>query len=457
MKILFTIAQIDFADHIALAYLSAIARELDCRTYLCVLDRQNLLDMVQKLKPDVVAYSANIIGFEPIIKAHHEAKAECDFISILGGPQATFSPDSFEKSGVDAYCIGEGEYAFRDFLLCIKEKKSFDNIPNLITKKGRNGVRPLIRDINDLPFPDRDLTIENTFLKDTPKKTFYATRGCPYKCSYCCNSAYHALYRGKGPFLRRFSVERIIREIEYVKNNYRMDFIKFGDDCFALKADNWLEEFAEKYTTRVGIPFNCFLRIDTIDDALLKLLRNAGCHSVHLSVDSTSRHVREKILKRHMKDINIKNTLLKIRKYGINTWVNYMLAAPGATLNDDIESIWMSKKGKVTYPSYSTTVPTSGTELYDYCIDNNLIDVSNHKSDMAGCTQKSALLCFDEKQKNIRYNIYLVGALISKLPFPLDHVAVMLIKVIYPNRFFLYLRQKLYQYYIENKIFKLPL
>jgi hypothetical protein len=133
------------------------------------------------------------------------------------------------------------------------------------------------------------------------------------------------------------------------------------------------------------------------------------------------------------------------------------LAAPGATLNDDIESIWMSKKGKVTYPSYSTTVPTSGTELYDYCIDNNLIDVSNHKSDMAGCTQKSALLCFDEKQKNIRYNIYLVGALISKLPFPLDHVAVMLIKVIYPNRFFLYLRQKLYQYYIENKIFKLPL
>lgn len=333
MKVIFTIAQIDFADHIAVAYLSAIAKQLDFTTYLCVLDKQNLSETVAEIRPDVVAYSANIIGFSDILHAHQAALAKHTFYSILGGPQATFSPETFEESGMDAYCIGEGEYAFQDFLTCIQKQRAFDHVPNIITRTKHNPVRPLINNLDELPFPDRDLTLSNTYLKNAPKKTFYATRGCPYKCSYCCNNLYHNLYRGKGLFVRRFSVERIIQEIEYVRNRYRTDFIKFGDDCFALKADQWLEEFAEKYSCRIKIPFNCYLRVDTIDDQLLKLLRKSGCYSVHLSVDSTSMHVREKILKRNMENKNIEEILNNIRSHGINTWVNYMLAAPESTVD----------------------------------------------------------------------------------------------------------------------------
>lgn len=56
-----------------------------------------------------------------------------------------------------------------------------------------------------------------------------------------------------------------------------MDFVKFGDDLFAAKTDDWMEEFVEKYSKRIGIPFNCFLRFDTVEDELLKLLKKAGC------------------------------------------------------------------------------------------------------------------------------------------------------------------------------------
>ncbi len=456
MKILFVIDQLDFADHIALSYLSAIARQLGHSTNVCVLGDDNFLQILESVKPDVVAYSVNVLGFSAVVDAHKAARDKHKFISIMGGPQATFTPETFGESGMDAYCVGEGEYAFRDFLVSIENGEPYDDIPNLITKKAVNPVRPLIRNLDELPTADRDLVLANSFLKDVPKKTFYATRGCPFKCAYCCNNYYHRLYKGKGPIVRRFSVERIIREIEDVKSKYRMDFVKFGDDLFAAKADEWLEEFTDKYSKRIGIPFNCFLRLDIVDDKLLTLLKKAGCFSVHLSLDSTSEHVREKILKRQMRKANIIGNLRKIREYGINTWVNYMLAVPESTLADDLDTITVSKKGKVTYPNYTTAVPTEGTELYDYCVERGFIDPSSYQGDMTGCVEKSALSCFDDKEKDIRYNIYLTGALIAKLPFPFDRLAIWLIKIVPPNNILKKMRKLMYEYYIANKIFKFP-
>ena len=453
MKILFVIHQLDYADHIAISYLSSIAKELSHSTFFCCLDSHDLNCCITQIKPDIVAYSANIFGFPAIVEAHKQAVRLHPFISIMGGPQPTFSPETFMESSMDAYCMGEGEYAFRDFLQKTEAHESFDDIENLITKNKTNAIRPLIKNLDEIPLADRDLVLSNSFLKNTPKKTFYATRGCPFQCTYCCNNYYQRLYAGKGPAVRRFSVERIIQEIEDVKSKYRMEFVKFGDDLFAMQADDWLEEFSDKYASRIGLPFNCYLRFDRIDDGLLKVLKKAGCHSVHLSVDSTSKHIRDQILKRKMKDVDIVGNLRKIREYGIHTWVNYMLAVPESTLQDDLDSIEMSKKGKVTYPAFTTTTPIKGTELYTYCAEKKIIDPLLHKSDMSGCSQKSTLSCFSEKEKNIRYNIFLLGAVIAKLPWPFHKLAILGIKHIAPNVVFKRIRQYVYEYYITKKIF----
>ena len=455
MKILFVIHQLGFADHISISYLSAIAKQSGHSTYFCVLDDNDFLGTVGRIKPEVIAYSVNILGYEETVEANRQAQKIHEFVSIMGGPQATFSPETFEQSGMDAYCVGEGEYAFRDFLERVGRNEPYDCLANLITEKGANPVRPLISNLDELPTADRDLVLSNSYLRDTPKKTFYATRGCPFKCAYCCNNYYHQLYKGKGPVVRRFSVERIIREIEDVKSKYRMQFVKFGDDLFATKANQWLEEFVDAYSQRVAVPFNCYLRLDILDDELLALLRKAGCFSVHLSLDSTSQHVRQDVLRRQMRNVDVVENLKKVRRHGINTWVNYMLAAPESTMQDDLNTITVSRKGKVTYPHYTTAVPTKGTQLYDYCVERNLIDPSTYQGDMTGCSEKSALSCFDEHEKNVRHNIYSLGAVIAKLPFPLDKVAVWMIKVVPPNRFFTKIRSLVYSYYIRHKIFKL--
>ena len=320
MKILFVIQQLDFADHIALSYLSAIAKQQNHSTYFCSLRSQNLNEIINDVKPNIIAYSANILGFKELVKANEEAKKIHKFISIMGGPQPTFSPETFEESGVDAYCIGEGEYAFRDFLDRISKNLSYDDVENLITKKKRNSVRNLISNLDELPVADRDLVLSNSYLKETPKKTFYTTRGCYFSCNYCCNSFFKELYRGKGNIVRRFSVERIIKEMEYVQSKYIMDFVKIGDDLFTFQVDDWLKEFVEKYSSRINKPFNCFLRIDRVNDELLALLKKAGCFSVNLSVDSISHYIREKILNRDMRNVDITTELKRIHGFGINTF-----------------------------------------------------------------------------------------------------------------------------------------
>lgn len=250
-------------------------------------------------------------------------------------------------------------------------------------------------------------------------------------------------------------MENLLKEIEYVKSRYTMNFVKFGDDCFALRSDEWLMQFAEEYPKRIGIPFNCFLRLDTVTEDLIQTLKRAGCHSVHLSLDSASQTVREKVLGRNFRNIDVVATLKLFDQYGIKTWLNFMLAAPDSTFEDDLESIKICRSVHVSYPAYSTTVPMEGTTLYQDCLVRGLIDPATHHSDMAGCSQESGLLCFTKKDKRRRYNIYLLGAAVSKLPSPFYQLGMFAIKHIPPNPLFHLIRDKLYTHYIENVIFAL--
>lgn len=455
MRILFVIYRLDYADHVSIGYLSAVAKNLGHQTWFCNLSTDDLVDTVGVIRPDIVAYSTNVFGFDALCAAHKKARARYKFISIMGGPHVTFFPDTFPSSGADYHCMGEGEGAFHDFLVAIAAGKSCSEIPNLVGDGFRNPVRPTI-DLDTLPLPDRSITLDHTFLRDTPKKTFYASRGCPFQCTYCCIDIYNNMYRGKGKTFRRFSVERLLTEVESVGRDYRMEFVKFGDDLFAPKADAWLEEFAVKYRKRVGKPFNCYLRFDTVDKDLVDLLVHAGCHSVHLSVDSSSDHIREAVLGRRMrKGVDIPARLKMIRDSGIETWVNYMLAAPESTVEMDLETIQISTQGRVSYPAYSITVPMEGTALYGRAVSHGLIDPGRHRSDMTGCHEKSSLNSFTDREKSIQLNIYLLGALIAKLPVPLQRLAIAMIKVVPPNPFFRFLRQRFYQYSIENVIFRL--
>jgi len=116
MKVLFVIDTLDYADQIAIAYLGAVAKQHHHETKFCTLASGNFLRFVLDWGPDVIAYSVNVMSYDNIVRMNAMARLVRNFIAIMGGPQPTYSPETFIQSGMDAYCVGEGEGAFGEFL-----------------------------------------------------------------------------------------------------------------------------------------------------------------------------------------------------------------------------------------------------------------------------------------------------------------------------------------------------
>ena len=451
MRILFVINELGLMDPVGVACLSGVARDLGHERFLCILQQHDITKRISEVKPDLIAYSLNSCEADNVFKIHKEKVKSTGIFSIMGGPHPTFYPNTIEESGADAYCIGEGELAFAEILQALEKGLRIDDIQNICTKKKCNPLHNLT-DLDTLPMPDRDLVLGNTFLADFHRKTFFTSRGCPFNCTYCFNPAFRKMYKGKGEWCRRFSVDRVIREIKDIRAKYELEFVKFDDDIFAMKADSWLEEFSDKYSKEIGLPFNCLVRLEHASDAVLKLLAKAGCYSITTSVDSASERIRREVLRRSMLKSNdeLIESLLRIRKHNINVFVNYITAIPTSTERDEIDTIRINKTGRVVYANYTTLVPFHGTEIWQYCKDLKLYD---GKTIPKSLMKPSMLKGFSQRQRRIQRNVLLLGAYGSVMPNWLIKPFIKIITYMPPNPIFIMLYSLLKSRQMGTKIY----
>jgi radical SAM superfamily enzyme YgiQ (UPF0313 family) len=242
--------------------------------------------LLKKNPPAVIAYNTPTVFARAFLELNKRLKKEFQFFAVFGGPHPTFFPEMIEENGVDGICRGEGEYPFLELLENLSSGRSVTKITNWWIKEDgkihKNPVRHLIQDLAQLPLPDHDL-----FRKAIPHSIWYApvmtSRGCPYNCTYCFNHVYKGLYRDKGKYVRRRSVENVLEELREIKKNKCYKFIKFGDDIFTLSPD-WLEEFCPRYREEIGLPFSCLVRANHINPKIVRLLKDAGCHRMTLGM-----------------------------------------------------------------------------------------------------------------------------------------------------------------------------
>ncbi|MCJ7653279.1 MAG: hypothetical protein MUO75_06225, partial [Actinobacteria bacterium] len=120
-------------------------------------------------------------------------------------PHASLNPDDCLKSSFDAVCIGEGEYPTLELVEHLERGLSPTGIPNLYLKRGenieRNPTRPFLRDLEGLPFPDRDMWVP-WVANPLSRPSVLVGRGCPFQCTYCCNHALGRLAEGRYVRLR---------------------------------------------------------------------------------------------------------------------------------------------------------------------------------------------------------------------------------------------------------------
>lgn len=391
MKILFIHKEEDPIDPMQIELLSALAKREGHETFLNILQHKNLADDLRKIQPDIVAYTGKTGEHKTLFKANRFIKEIYGdkIFTIMGGPHPTFNHSGIqlygetdeefadfrkrrstlkthadmqrhvvtEKSSLDALCIGEGDDAWPELLRALSSKQSLDDLSNIITRSNRKKYpEPVFRerriDLDDLPYYDRQLVYDKTFLRSFPMRSFMSSRGCPFRCTYCFNYDWNKIYRDAGKMKKlhnRYSVDRLIAEIQdwrglEEKRGYaRTQFIKFYDDMFEFRVTPWLEEFAEKFPKEVGLPFFCLVRCDVfcreekngvvkVNEDLLCLLKKAGLQSISMSIEAGNNFIRENILVRDMTEKEIRTAFALMKKHKIGTFANTILGIPAPVI-----------------------------------------------------------------------------------------------------------------------------
>ena len=126
MKILFIVKTIDFIDPQGIMLLSALAKEKGHNTFLGILSREDILQKIVDIRPEVIAYSAGTGEHKYYLKLNKIIKEKFpEIFTIMGGSHPTFYPECIDKSSLDAICIGEGDEAFIDVLSAIEKERIF--------------------------------------------------------------------------------------------------------------------------------------------------------------------------------------------------------------------------------------------------------------------------------------------------------------------------------------------
>jgi len=232
-----------------------------------------------------------------------------------------------------------------------------DNIPNIVT---RNNMHHVLNDnilnpkfmrgrktnLDDLPFLDRGLVYDNTEFRYRFKRTIMASRGCLFRCTYCFEHQWNDMYqkvKDAGMIRQFYSVDRLLSELEEVKNSYDTRFIKFYDDVFPpfpnRKEREWHQKFCEEYPKRIGLPFHVLTRCDLVVNLLenhgvdiLADLKKAGMASVTMSVESGNQFIRDHIIMRDMTRADMEKAFSHAWKIGLPTFPNTILGIPAPIL-----------------------------------------------------------------------------------------------------------------------------
>jgi len=359
--------------------------QIDCMLITSQEEYDSVFKKIEELQPDIIGFSTVSSQFHFVKELAELIKKNYpDIIIVCGGVHPTINPYCIkEAKGIDAVFVGESEGAFRDFLDCVSQKKSFKNINNIAYRSNGgvviNPLNSLILDLDELPYSDRDNIYFEQSLKAIGFASFYFSRGCPYLCSYCSNHAIAKSYGLERNNTRYRSPESCIWEIEEVIRKYHVKQISIGDDTFGLNK-KWRKEFLRKYKERIGLPFYCLLRANIVDEEFVKLIKEAGCFKVLIGVESGNEYVRNEIMKRHMTNEEIIRAFDLLRKYRIEATALNIIGVPGETEEMIWDTIRLNRRINPKYSGVNIFYPYKGTELGDYCFEHNLVDEERFKN-----------------------------------------------------------------------------
>ncbi|OGX38121.1 MAG: hypothetical protein A3G91_06375 [Omnitrophica WOR_2 bacterium RIFCSPLOWO2_12_FULL_50_9] len=300
-------------------------------------DRKDVIATIERQQPDVLAFSPLTATYQWMLGIAQEVKELLPDVQVIfGGVHTSAVPDSvLAQSCVDYVCIGEGDRAFQMILKAIEEGGPAGPIVNTRYKlpDGRIVQGPqsgFIQDLDALPIFDKPLWEEHIRIGDW--YLTMASRGCPYRCTFCFNNFFARLPQEEsGRYVRHRSVSHVLGELCAAKRRYKLRFIEFEDDVFTVDK-KWVKEFLSRYKKEIGVPFQCLTHPQYMDEELARWLSEAGCRYVQMGIQSLDEEFKYRVIKRYERNTQIERALEAMRKYNLRPKVDHMFGLPGEPL-----------------------------------------------------------------------------------------------------------------------------
>ena len=327
-------------------------------------------------KPESIAIYTNLMTKLNVIKLMKFIRKEDELNStkiILGGPDVSYNYEKYLNAGADYIVIGEGEETMLELVKSIVSNDNCHEIDGIAFKNEKeffkNKPRQKIKNVDDLPQPDREGIDLNAYLEVWKKYHGQSTisistqRGCPYTCKWCSTAVYGQSYR-------RRSAKLVADEVEELIEKYNPDSLWFVDDVFTV-SHKWVTSLHLEFKRRgIKIAFECITRAERLTDQVLEQLAEMGCSKIWIGAESGSQRIIDQMDRRV--DINlVKDMILKTKTYGIDTGTFIMVGYPTETIEDIETTVNYLKAAKPDNFTITVAYPIVGTGLYSQ-IENKI-------------------------------------------------------------------------------------
>ena len=371
---------------LGILYLSAYLKQRDFSVEVFDATFQDFDDFrktVERVRPRVVGLYANIITRDNVFRLAGIAR-ECgvDYV-VVGGPDAAEWCEAYFDHGVDVIGTNEGERTLEELIPHLKSRgrDGLAAVSGIIFREDgavcRTPPRPAIRNLDELPWPDRAaLDMESYFRAwkshhGESSVSLITARGCPFHCSWCSAEVFGHSHRQRSP-------SDVIDEMEWIRETYGPGMLWISDDVLTINRE-WSMVFFDQVRRRGAIQrFECLSRADLVDEEILRGLSESGCFRVWYGAESGSQKVLDSMRKGTTVE-QVREAARLTQAMGMEAGFFILLGYPEETTADIRETIRFLKQTRPDVVGTSVAFPIKGTEFYQR-VEDRLIKDENWSS-----------------------------------------------------------------------------
>jgi len=361
---------------LGLGYLSSYLKQDGIETVIIDglkenLDPRGMINRILDAQPDAVGMTCLTSFYRQTVALCRELKKN-NVLTIIGGPHPTFLPHrTLVEAGSDYVICGEGEIPLLEL---VKNNFCNDDIPGVYSLENLKDDRQeiikahVVDNLDELPFPDwaqmdpRNYPVapHGAVIKNFPVGVVVTSRGCPYECAFCASPKFC------DKKIRFRTPENVVKEIEYLVENFKVREIHFEDDNFTLHTDHARKLCDLLLEKKIKIDWACpnGIRADQVSPELIRLMKKSGCYYLAYGIESVDARILENIKKRESM-ATIEKAIAMADEAGISTQGFFIFGLPGETGSTIEETINFSLRSRLSRAQFIILDVLPGSELWD--------------------------------------------------------------------------------------------